>query len=116
MRRRYKCNGGVAQIHSSVITLLTYFNDSQCLATNDARVIAGLNVSHIINEPTAAAISYGHECNAGGETSREMNVWIFALGGGTFDVSFLTTEDGIFEVKAAVGDRIWVVRNLITAW
>uniref|UniRef100_A0A671R857 Heat shock cognate 70 n=1 Tax=Sinocyclocheilus anshuiensis TaxID=1608454 RepID=A0A671R857_9TELE len=69
-------------------------------ATKDAGTIAGLNVLHIINEPTAAAIAYGLDKKVGGER----NVLIFDLGGGTFDVSILTIEDGIFEVKATAGD------------
>lgn len=92
------------QVKTAVITVPAYFNDSQRLATKDAGTIAGLNVSRIINEPTAAAIAYGLDRKAGGETSRERNVLIFDLGGGTFDVSLLTIEDGIFEVKATAGD------------
>merc|ERR1712114_130057 len=70
-------------------------------ATKDAGVIAGLNVLRIINEPTAAAIAYGLDKKKG---SNEKNVLIFDLGGGTFDVSVLTIEDGIFEVKSTAGD------------
>ena len=92
------------EIKTAVITVPAYFNDSQRLATKDAGTIAGLNVSRIINEPTAAAIAYGLDRKAGGETARERNVLIFDLGGGTFDVSLLTIEDGIFEVKATAGD------------
>lgn len=92
------------EVKSAVITVPAYFNDSQRLATKDAGTIAGLNVSRIINEPTAAAIAYGLDRKAGGQTSRERNVLIFDLGGGTFDVSLLTIEDGIFEVKATAGD------------
>merc|ERR1712183_1233336 len=77
-----------------------YFNDSQRQATKDAGAISGLNVLRIINEPTAAAIAYGLDKKASGET----NVLIFDLGGGTFDVSLLTIDDGIFEVKATAGD------------
>merc|ERR1711991_409397 len=76
-------------------------NDQQRQATKDAGAIAGLNVLRIINEPTAAAIAYGLDKTAG---SGEKNVLIFDLGGGTFDVSLLTIEDGIFEVKATAGD------------
>ncbi|UKJ90171.2 heat shock protein [Theileria orientalis] len=83
-----------------VITVPAYFNDSQRQATKDAGTIAGLNVMRIINEPTAAAIAYGLDKKSGGEK----NVLIFDLGGGTFDVSILTIEDGIFEVKATAGD------------
>merc|ERR1711904_69045 len=82
------------------VTVPAYFNDSQRQATKDAGAIAGLNVLRIINEPTAAAIAYGLDKQASGER----NVLIFDLGGGTFDVSLLTIEDGIFEVKATAGD------------
>lgn len=92
------------EVKSAVITVPAYFNDSQRLATKDAGTIAGLNVSRIINEPTAAAIAYGLDRKSAGQTSRETNVLIFDLGGGTFDVSLLTIEDGIFEVKATAGD------------
>lgn len=88
------------QVSNAVITVPAYFNDSQRQATKDAGVIAGLNVLRIINEPTAAAIAYGLDKGK----SAERNVLIFDLGGGTFDVSILTIEDGIFEVKATAGD------------
>ncbi|KAL7828594.1 hypothetical protein SRHO_G00322280 [Serrasalmus rhombeus] len=88
------------RITNAVITVPAYFNDSQRQATKDAGVIAGLNVLRIINEPTAAAIAYGLDKSKKGER----NVLIFDLGGGTFDVSILTIEDGIFEVKATAGD------------
>ncbi|KAL7283565.1 heat shock protein HSS1 [Trametes coccinea BRFM310] len=87
-------------VTSAVITVPAYFNDSQRQATKDAGTIAGLNVLRIINEPTAAAIAYGLDKKAQGER----NVLIFDLGGGTFDVSLLTIEEGIFEVKATAGD------------
>ncbi|XP_040298419.1 heat shock 70 kDa protein-like [Bufo bufo] len=87
-------------VTNAVITVPAYFNDSQRQATKDAGVIAGLNVLRIINEPTAAAIAYGLDKGARGER----NVLIFDLGGGTFDVSILTIDDGIFEVKATAGD------------
>uniref|UniRef100_A0A4W3JKM4 Heat shock cognate 71 kDa protein-like n=1 Tax=Callorhinchus milii TaxID=7868 RepID=A0A4W3JKM4_CALMI len=87
-------------INNAVITVPAYFNDSQRQATKDAGAIAGLNVLRIINEPTAAAIAYGLDKKVGAER----NVLIFDLGGGTFDVSILTIEDGIFEVKATAGD------------
>uniref|UniRef100_A0A3P9H391 Heat shock cognate 70 n=1 Tax=Oryzias latipes TaxID=8090 RepID=A0A3P9H391_ORYLA len=87
-------------IINQFITVPAYFNDSQRQATKDAGTIAGLNVLRIINEPTAAAIAYGLDKKVGGER----NVLIFDLGGGTFDVSILTIEDGIFEVKATAGD------------
>ncbi|XP_047215639.1 LOW QUALITY PROTEIN: heat shock 70 kDa protein-like [Girardinichthys multiradiatus] len=88
------------RVLNAVITVPAYFNDSQRQATKDAGVISGLNVLRIINEPTAAAIAYGLDKDKRGER----NVLIFDLGGGTFDVSILTIEDGIFEVKATAGD------------
>jgi L1 cell adhesion molecule like protein len=87
-------------VTDAVVTVPAYFNDSQRQATKDAGTIAGLNVLRIINEPTAAAIAYGLDKKVTGER----NVLIFDLGGGTFDVSVLTIEDGIFEVKATSGD------------
>nr|CAQ60114.1 70kDa heat shock protein [Gammarus locusta] len=87
-------------VKDAVITVPAYFNDSQRQATKDAGAIAGLNVLRIINEPTAAAIAYGLDK----KTNGERNILIFDLGGGTFDVSILTIEDGIFEVKATAGD------------
>nr|P40918.1 RecName: Full=Heat shock 70 kDa protein; AltName: Full=Allergen Cla h IV; AltName: Allergen=Cla h 4 [Cladosporium herbarum]CAA57452.1 heat shock protein 70 [Cladosporium herbarum] len=87
-------------VNNAVITVPAYFNDSQRQATKDAGLIAGLNVLRIINEPTAAAIAYGLDKKQEGEK----NVLIFDLGGGTFDVSFLTIEEGIFEVKSTAGD------------
>merc|ERR1739842_283482 len=87
-------------VKDAVVTVPAYFNDSQRQATKDAGTISGLNVLRIINEPTAAAIAYGLDKKVGGER----NVLIFDLGGGTFDVSLLTIEDGIFEVKATAGD------------
>merc|ERR1711936_975883 len=89
-------------VKDAVVTVPAYFNDSQRQATKDAGVIAGLNVLRIINEPTAAAIAYGLDKKKG-DTS-ESNVLIFDLGGGTFDVSILTIEDGIFEVRSTSGD------------
>merc|ERR1719327_725685 len=89
-------------VKDAVITVPAYFNDSQRQATKDAGIISGLNVLRIINEPTAAAIAYGLDKKKG--TSQESNVLIFDLGGGTFDVSILTIEDGIFEVKSTAGD------------
>ncbi|XP_012991726.3 heat shock 70 kDa protein [Esox lucius] len=88
------------RISNAVITVPAYFNDSQRQATKDAGVISGLNVLRIINEPTAAAIAYGLDKGKRGER----NILIFDLGGGTFDVSILTIDDGIFEVKATAGD------------
>lgn len=90
------------QIKNAVVTVPAYFNDSQRQATKDAGVIAGLNVMRIINEPTAAAIAYGLDKKA--SRKGEQTVLIFDLGGGTFDVSLLTIEEGIFEVKATAGD------------
>ncbi|KAJ5928051.1 hypothetical protein N7454_004817 [Penicillium verhagenii] len=87
-------------VNNAVITVPAYFNDSQRQATKDAGLIAGLNVLRIINEPTAAAIAYGLDKKQEGER----NVLIFDLGGGTFDVSLLTIEEGIFEVKSTAGD------------
>jgi len=91
------------KVKNAVVTVPAYFNDSQRQATKDAGAIAGLNVLRIINEPTAAAISYGLG-NKKAKGSGETNVLIFDLGGGTFDVSLLTIEDGVFEVKATAGD------------
>merc|ERR1719239_1166197 len=88
-------------VKDAVVTVPAYFNDSQRQATKDAGVISGLNVLRIINEPTAAAIAYGLDKKKG---SAECNVLIFDLGGGTFDVSILTIEEGIFEVKSTAGD------------
>jgi len=87
------------EVKNAVITVPAYFNDSQRQATKDAGSISGLNVLRIINEPTAAAIAYGLD-----KKGPEKNVLIFDLGGGTFDVSLLTIEEGIFEVKATAGD------------
>ncbi|CAK9168879.1 unnamed protein product [Ilex paraguariensis] len=89
-------------VNNSVITVPAYFNDSQRQATKDAGAIAGLTVMRIINEPTAAALAYGLDKKA--SRKGEENVLIFDLGGGTFDVSLLTIEEGIFEVKATAGD------------
>ena len=88
------------KVKDAVVTVPAYFNDSQRQATKDAGAIAGLNVLRIINEPTAAAIAYGLDKKGKGER----NVLIFDLGGGTFDVSLLSIDDGIFEVKATSGD------------
>nr|AXU24968.1 heat shock protein 70-2 [Tytthus chinensis] len=89
-------------VTNAVVTVPAYFNDSQRQATKDAGTISGLNVLRIINEPTAAAIAYGLDKKVTG--AGERNVLIFDLGGGTFDVSILTIEDGIFEVKSTAGD------------
>ena len=87
-------------VKNAVITVPAYFNDSQRQATKDAGAIAGLNVLRIINEPTAAAIAYGLDKTG----LPEKNVLIFDLGGGTFDVSILSMENGVFEVKSTAGD------------
>jgi len=80
------------QIKNAVVTVPAYFNDAQRQATKDAGTIAGLNVARIINEPTAAAIAYGLDKKG------EKNILVFDLGGGTFDVSILTIDNGVFEV------------------
>ena len=86
-------------VNNAVVTVPAYFNDAQRQATKDAGTIAGLNILRIINEPTAAAIAYGLD-----KKGDESTVLIFDLGGGTFDVSLLTIDEGIFEVKATAGD------------
>lgn len=86
-------------VEHAVITVPAYFNDAQRQATKDAGVISGLNVLRIINEPTAAAIAYGLDKKSG-----EKNIIVFDLGGGTFDVSLLTIDNGVFEVVATAGD------------
>merc|ERR1712118_553980 len=88
------------KVNDAVVTVPAYFNDSQRQATKDAGQICGMNVLRIINEPTAAAIAYGLDKKGSGEG----NVLIYDMGGGTFDVSLLTIEEGIFEVKATAGD------------
>lgn len=89
-----------SEVKDAVITVPAYFNDSQRQATKDAGVIAGLNVLRIINEPTAAALAYGLDK----KNSGEKNVIIFDCGGGTHDVSLITIDEGVFEVKATAGD------------
>ncbi|KAI3819114.1 hypothetical protein L1987_12938 [Smallanthus sonchifolius] len=90
-------------VKDSVITVPAYFNDSQRLATKDAGTIAGLNVIRMINEPTTAAIAYGLDNKS--DIVGKINVLVFDLGGGTFDVSLMTIEEGgIFEVKSVAGD------------
>jgi len=89
-----------SKVTEAVVTVPAYFNDSQRQATKDAGSISGLNILRIINEPTAAAIAYGLDKKGAGER----NVLIYDMGGGTFDVSVLTIEDGIFEVKSTAGD------------
>lgn len=87
------------EVKHAVVTVPAYFNDEQRQATKDAGAIAGLDVLRILNEPTAAAIAYGIDKKDG-----EKNVLVFDLGGGTFDVSLLTLEGGVFEVLATAGD------------
>jgi len=87
------------EVKNAVITVPAYFNDSQRQSTKDAGTIAGLNVLRIINEPTAAAIAYGLD-----KKDKERNILVFDLGGGTFDVSLLTIDSGVFEVVATNGD------------
>jgi L1 cell adhesion molecule like protein len=89
-------------VTKAVITVPAYFNDSQRQATKDAGVIAGLEVLRIINEPTAAAVAYG--LDKASKNGKEKNILIFDCGGGTHDVSLLTIEDGLIEVKATAGD------------
>lgn len=86
-------------VTNAVITVPAYFNDAQRQATKDAGRIAGLNILRIINEPTAAALAYGFD-----KTDREMNVLIFDFGGGTHDVSLLTLQDGLFQVRSVAGN------------
>ena len=87
------------EVKHAVITVPAYFNDSQRQSTKDAGTIAGLNVLRIINEPTAAAIAYGLD-----KKDKERNILVFDLGGGTFDVSLLTIDSGVFEVVSTNGD------------
>jgi heat shock protein 5 len=87
------------EIHHAVVTVPAYFNDAQRQATKDAGTISGLSVQRIINEPTAAAIAYGLDKKGG-----EKNILVFDLGGGTFDVTLLTIDNGVFEVLATNGD------------
>jgi heat shock protein 5 len=87
------------EVKYAVVTVPAYFNDAQRQATKDAGVIAGLDVLRIINEPTAAAIAYGMDKKSG-----EKNIVVFDLGGGTFDVSLLTIDNGVFEVVSTAGD------------
>lgn len=87
------------KVINAVVTVPAYFNDAQRQATKDAGTISGLNVVRILNEPTAAAIAYGLDKKQG-----EKNIMVFDLGGGTFDVSILTIDNGVFEVVATNGD------------
>mmetsp|Transcript_128703 Transcript_128703/g.223199 ORF Transcript_128703/g.223199 Transcript_128703/m.223199 type:complete len:668 (+) Transcript_128703:143-2146(+) len=92
------------RVSKAVVTVPAYFNDSQRQATKDAGGIAGLNVLRIVNEPTAAAIAYGLDAKAKESENTESNILIFDMGGGTFDVSILAIQDGVFEVRATAGD------------
>ena len=87
------------KVINAVVTVPAYFNDAQRAATKDAGTIAGLNVMRVVNEPTAAALAYGLDKN-----DKERHIVVYDLGGGTFDVSALTVEDGVFEVLATAGD------------
>merc|ERR1711998_199486 len=86
-------------VKHAVVTVPAYFNDAQRQATKDAGTISGMTVQRIINEPTAAAIAYGLDKKGG-----EKNILVFDLGGGTFDVTLLTIDNGVFEVLATNGD------------
>ena len=97
------------EVTEAVITVPAYFNDAQRQATKDAGRIAGLDVKRIINEPTAAALSYGLERDAG------QRVAVYDLGGGTFDISILELSDGVFEVRSTSGDTISAVKTSIFA-
>ncbi|KAL3523803.1 hypothetical protein ACH5RR_016637 [Cinchona calisaya] len=95
----------VSTVTNAVITVPAYFNDSQRQATKDAGLISGLNVMRVINEPTAVAIAYGLDKRSSrSNTEGEKKVFIFYLGGGTFGVSLVTIEEGVFMVKATAGD------------
>ena len=87
------------KVVNAVVTVPAYFNDNQRQATKDAGTIAGLNVLRVVNEPTAAAIAYGLD-----RTGDERQIIVYDLGGGTFDVSLLTIDNGVFEVQATAGD------------
>lgn len=87
------------KVENAVVTVPAYFNDNQRQATKDAGIIAGLNVLRVVNEPTAAAIAYGLD-----KTGDERHIIVYDLGGGTFDVSLLTIDNGVFEVLATAGD------------
>lgn len=88
------------KVTHAVVTVPAYFSDSQRQATKDAGTIAGLNVLRIVNEPTAAAIAYGLDKTDGGER----HIIVYDLGGGTFDVSLLSIDQGVFEVLSTAGD------------
>ena len=99
------------EVKNAVVTVPAYFNDSQRQATKDAGSIAGLNVLRIINEPTAAAIAYGLD-----KKGEEKNVFIFDLGGGTFDVSLLTIGRESLRSRPLPETPTWEERTLTTAW
>ncbi|KAK0630032.1 hsp70 family protein [Bombardia bombarda] len=101
------------KVEKAVITVPAYFNDNQRQATKDAGAISGLNVLRIINEPTAAAIAYGL---GSGKSAKERNVLIYDLGGGTFDVSLLNIQGGVFTVKATAGDTCMRGQDRIRGW
>jgi len=98
------------KVTHAVVTVPAYFNDAQRSATKDAGTIAGLTVLRIVNEPTAAAIAYGLDRSG----KSESQIIVYDLGGGTFDVSLLSIEDGVFEVLATAGDTHLVVRTSIS--
>lgn len=95
------------KVTKAVVTVPAYFNNAQREATKDAGTIAGLDVIRIINEPTAAAMAYG----IGDKSGTEKNIIVFDMGGGTFDVSLLNIDEGVFEVKAT-GGNTHLVTNL----
>lgn len=101
------------KVEKAVITVPAYFNDNQRQATKDAGAIAGLNVLRIINEPTAAAIAYGL---GSGKSDKERNVLIYDLGGGTFDVSLLHIQGGVFTVKATAGGKYLIKNSSGMGW
>lgn len=88
-------------VENAVVTVPAYFNDAQRAATKDAGTIAGLNVLRVVNEPTAAALAYGLDKK---DDKTERQIIVYDLGGGTFDVSILTVDEGVFEVQATAGD------------
>ncbi|CAN0032376.1 unnamed protein product, partial [Hapterophycus canaliculatus] len=101
MKMKETAEGFLGQrVTNAVITVPAYFNNAQRQATEDAAKIAGLTASRIINEPTAAALAYGMDR----KSTQEKNILVYDLGGGTFDVSLLTIDDGVFEVLATNGD------------
>ena len=88
-------------VKNAVVTVPAYFNDAQRAATKDAGIIAGLNILRVVNEPTAAALAYGLDKTDDGN---ERQILVYDLGGGTFDVSVLSIEEGVFEVQSTAGD------------